>query len=51
MFPTTVIEVAKNLHGEYEYSELSLRARTLKYDLSVEELQEKYKQLENLYNA
>lgn len=50
MHPTMAIEVAKLLLGEYEYSELTLRARSMKYDLTIEELQEKYKQLEDIYN-
>ena len=50
LFPSTAIEVAKLLLGEHEYAELTFRARTLKLDLTVEELQEKYKELERIYN-
>lgn len=50
MFPTTAVEVAKSLLGELKYSELAIRARTLKYDLTIEEMQEKYEMLERIYN-
>ena len=48
MFPTTAVEVAKMLLGEYKYTELSHRARTMKYDLTIDELKEKHAQLERI---
>lgn len=49
-FPTMAIDVAKCLLGEYEYAQLTLRARTMKYDLTIDDLKSTYEILERLYN-